>query len=191
MKAVIETLTRGVDCARFRHIFYASEVFNREIMAVANLKERVVREHVQLPDGKERSRLYIVPRVDLPLVIEKATAGYVIAYEETSLFDPATRTANVSIHTPGGDLLRVSAVTQWLTEPEGVRMRLELDVHVKLFGVAGLIERFMISETRKRYEALERVMQQCVDAENAAETVAGTVAETVTGETSATAVGSS
>jgi hypothetical protein len=163
MKAVIETLTRGVDCARFRHIFYSSEAFNREIMAAAKLKERVVREHVQLPDGKERSRLYIVPHVDLPAVIEKVVAGYVIAYEETSMYDPTSRTANVSIHTPGGDLLRVSAVNQWLPEPEGVRMRIELDVHVKLFGVAGLIERFVISETRKRYEVLERVMQQLVD----------------------------
>lgn len=163
MKAVIETLTRGADCARFRHIFYNSEAFNQELIATAHLKERVVREHVQLPDGKERSRLYIVPRVDLPAVIEKVVAGYAVAYEEVSLFDPGTRTANVAIHTPASELLHVSAVTRWLDEPQGVRMQIELDVHVKLFGVAGIIERFMISETRKRYEILERAMQKFVD----------------------------
>jgi hypothetical protein len=163
MKAVIETLTRGADCARFRRIFYTSEAFNQEITSAAHLKERVVREHVQLPDGKEHSRLYIVPRVDLPAIIEKVAAGYAVAYEETSLFDPATRTANLAFHTTANDLLRLSAVTQWFDEPAGVHMHIELDVHVKLFGVAGLVERFVIGETRKRYEAVERVMQKCVD----------------------------
>jgi hypothetical protein len=38
---------------------------------------------------------------------------------------------------------------------------------VKIFGIGSMIERFVANETRKRYETVERVLQQFIDAGHA------------------------
>ena len=162
MDFVIELLTRGIRYARFRHVYY-SEPFHQALVPAIHLRERSVRERVTLPDGKERISVYIAPRVELPGVIAKLVEGYAVSYEETTLFDPEARSADVRIQTPGGNLLQIAAQTRFEEEPEGVRTRITLSVRAKLLGVGGMAERFVASETRKRYEVVERFLQQYVD----------------------------
>jgi hypothetical protein len=162
MKCEIEMLTRGLDYARFSRVYF-SEPFNRELVTAIDLKERTIRERTELPDGKLRLRVYIAPRVDLPAVIEKIVKGYTIGYEETTLYDPATGRAQSSVQTPGGDLLHVDAETHFTAVLEGVRTHIEMQVKVKLFGVGGLVERFVCSETQKRYRLVEAALQRYID----------------------------
>jgi len=162
MEFAIEMLTRGVSYARFRHVYY-SEPFHQELVPAIRLKERVVRERVQLPDGRERISVYIAPRVELPAVLAKVVDGYAIGYEETTLFDPEARRADVSIQTPAGNLLQLAAQTHFTESEAGVHTRIDLSVRVKLLGLGGVAERFVASETRKRYEVVERVLQEHVD----------------------------
>jgi hypothetical protein len=162
MKVVIEMLTKRVEYARFREV-YVSEAFNREVIAAVNLKERTVREHEKLPDGKEKLRVYIVPRVDLPSVISKLVGENLIAYEELTIYDPATRRAEIKISSAGSDLVQVSASSYFTDDGDGVRTHIDLLVNVKIFGIGSMIERFVVNETRKRYETVERVLQQFID----------------------------
>ncbi|MET0386481.1 MAG: DUF2505 family protein [Polyangiales bacterium] len=163
MKVVIEMLTKRVDYARFRQVYF-SEAFNQELVTAVNLKERTVREHTQLPDGRERLRTYIAPKVDLPSFIAKLVEGFEIGYEEVTVFDPATRHADVAVHTAGGDRLHVAAQTQFSEEGDGIRTRIDLEVRVKLLGIGSMIERFMVKETVARYQVVERELQRFIDA---------------------------
>lgn len=162
MTCVIEMLTRNVDSARLSRVLY-SEAFNRELMTAIDLKERVVRERSEQPDGKLLLRTYIAPRVDIPAVIEKLVKGHTVGYEETIMFDPAARHARSSIVTPVGDVLQVAAETSFSDTPQGVRTRIELKVKVKMFGVGGMVEKFVCNETQKRYVIVERELQRYID----------------------------
>ena len=162
MDFTIEMLTQRVRWERFRHVYY-SEPFHQSLAPVIHLRERSLRERVTLPDGKERIAVYIAPRVELPAMIAKLVEGHVVGYEETTLFDPEARFADVKIQTPGGSLLQIAAQTRFSEEAQGVRTRITLSVHAKLFGVGGVAERFVAAETRKRYEVVERFLQSYVD----------------------------
>jgi hypothetical protein len=159
----IQLLTRRVDFARFARVYY-SEPFQGELVDAINLKERTVRERSQLPDGSQRIVVYIEPRVELPAVFAKLVQGYAVGYEETIVFDPAARKAQSSVRAPGGDLLHVAAETLFRESAAGVHTHIKLSVRVKIIGVGGAIEKFVANETRKRYEVVERVLQQFVDA---------------------------
>jgi hypothetical protein len=162
MTCVIEMLTRRVDSARLSRVLY-SEPFNRELVSAIDLKERVVRERTEQPDGKLLLRAYIAPRVEIPAVIEKLVKGHAIGYEETIMFDPAARHARSSIQTPVGDMFQVSADTYFSDVPDGVRTRIELHVKVKMFGVGRIAEKFVCNETQKRYVIVERELQRYID----------------------------
>src|SRR5262245_54027317 len=162
MKHVIDLMTRGVDYARFSRVYF-SEPFNQELVVAVDLVERRVRERSLLPDGRERICLYIMPRVHMPAWVAKLASGYTIGYDEDTIFDPARRCAHTQVHTPGRDLVRVSAETTFTEQPEGVHTRIELELKARLPGVGGMIERYMARETDGRYRIVERTLQQYVD----------------------------
>jgi hypothetical protein len=117
MKFTVEILTRRVDYSRYRRAYF-SEAFNRYLVPAANLLERTLLEHVTLPDGKERRRMKIVPRIELPQLLLRVLQGHTVQYEETMLFDPEARTARLEVHTRAGDRVRVSAEAQFIEQPE-------------------------------------------------------------------------
>lgn len=158
----IRLVTRRVDYARFSRVFYA-EPFQRELAQAIQLKERTLRERTLLPDGRERIVIHISPRVELPAMIAKLAEGYSVGYEETIVFDPSARRASSTIQTPGGDRLHVAAETLFSEDAVGVHTHILLSVRVRLLGVGGVIERFVFNETRRRYEVVERFLQQYVD----------------------------
>jgi hypothetical protein len=153
-------LTQRVDYPRFAKIFY-SEEFNAGLVEAVNVKEREVRERVEQADGKLHLRVYVAPRVNMPVVIEKLTAGYKIGYEETIDFDPQAKHARIELATPGP--LELKADIKFSEEPDGIRTRIEFEVRVKVFGVAGFAEKYIIQETKQRYVIVERELQRYVD----------------------------
>lgn len=158
----INLFTRGVDYARFSRVFY-SEPFQSALVHSINLKERTVRERQELPDGRQRFVVYIAPRVELPSIFANLAQGYAIGYEETTVFDPSARRAQSTVKTPGGDLLHVAAETLFSESTAGVHTEIRLDVHVRILGLGRAIEKFVVSETRKRYELVERALQIYLD----------------------------
>jgi hypothetical protein len=162
MKFTVEMLTRRVDYLRFRQVYF-SESFNREIMKAVNLQERSTQERVVGDDGKERMRMRIVPKITLPGVIQKLLEGHPISYDEITVFDPQARQASFAIESLARDTVQVTGQLRFLDEGDGVRFRFEGDARVKVFGLGGLIERFLVGEVKSRYALLEQALQRFVD----------------------------
>jgi hypothetical protein len=162
MRFTVEMMTRGVDYARYRRAYF-SEAFDRYVVDAANLLERTLLEQVTLPDGKERRRMRIVPRIELPSLLLQIMRGHRVQYEEVMLFDPLTRSAQLEVHTVAGDRVQVRADAQFIEQPEGVLMRIQCDAQVKLFAVGGAIERHLASEVTQRYALVERALQRFLD----------------------------
>jgi hypothetical protein len=162
MKFAVEIVVRGIDYPSFRRIYY-SEEFNRELAEAVKIQERTQIEHVTLPDGRERRLVHIVPKASLPAPFLKLLNGQQITYDETTIFNPATRSASFSISSPAGDVIAVTGEAKFIEESGSVRLRFDGEAKVKVFGVGGLIERYIIGEVKSRYEHVERLLQQFVD----------------------------
>jgi hypothetical protein len=162
MKFAVEIVVRGIDYPSFRRIYY-SEEFNRDVAEAVKLQERTQVEHVTLPDGRERRRVHIVPRATLPAPFLKLLNGQQITYDETTIFNPATRSATFSVESPAGETIAVTGVAQFIEEAGAVRLQFDGEAKVKVFGVGGLIERYIIGEVKSRYEHIERLLQKFVD----------------------------
>lgn len=162
MQFVVEIVVRGIDYPTFRRVYY-SEEFNDDVAHAAKLKERGQLEHVTLPDGTERRRVRVVPRVAVPAAVQRILNGQTISYEEITVFDPATRSATFSVQSPAAEAVQVTGVARFLEEAGGVRLRFDGEAKVKVFGIGGMAERFIVNEVRARYEVVERLMQKFVD----------------------------
>ncbi len=162
VKFDVEIVARGVDYSRFRQLYY-SEEFNQAVAHEAKLKERTHLELVRLPDGKERRRVRIVPNVHLPAAVQGLLNGQPIAYEEITVFDPQARSATFAIHAPATDKVQVTGVARYIEEPGCVRLRFDGEAHVKVFGIGGLAERYIVNEVKGRYDLVARLLQQFID----------------------------
>jgi hypothetical protein len=162
MQFVVEIVVKGIDYPTFRRVYY-SEEFNKDVAQAAKLKERGQLEHTVLHDGKERRRVRVVPRVQVPAAVTKILNGQEIAYEEITVFDPATRSATFEILSPAMEKVNVTGVARFLEESGGVRLRFEGEATVKVFGIGGIAERYIVSEVRSRYDVIARLLQKFVD----------------------------
>ena len=162
MKFAVEISVRGIDYPTFRRVYY-SEEFNKQVAEAVKLKERYQLEHVVLPDGKERRRVHVTPRAQVPGPVQKILNGQNIAYEETTVFDPKTRSATFSIESAAGETVKVTGLARFVEETGGVRLIFEGDAAVKVFAIGGIAERYIIGEVKGRYETMERLLQQFVD----------------------------
>ncbi len=162
MKFAVEIVARGIDYPRFRQVYY-SEEFNASVAEAVKLKERTQQEYVRLPDGKERRRVRVVPRAQLPASFQKLLNGRPLHYEETTVFDPTTRSATFDVESAAGDKVQVTGLAQFIEEPGGMRVRFEGEARVKVFGLGALAERYIVSEVKGRYDVIQALLQQFID----------------------------
>jgi hypothetical protein len=162
MKFAVEIMARGIDFPRFRQVYY-SEEFNREVAEAVKLKERTQQEYVRLPDGRERRKVRVVPRANLPTVFQKLLNGRPLHYEETTVFDPTTRSATFHVDSAAGEKVQVTGLVRFVEEPTGVRVLFEGEAAVKVFGVGGLAERYIVNEVKGRYEVIQTLLQKFID----------------------------
>jgi hypothetical protein len=167
MKFAVEIVARGIDYPRFRQVYY-SEEFNRDVAEAVKLKERTQEEYVKLPDGKERRRVRVVPRANLPASFQKLLNGRPLSYEETTLFDPTTRSATFSVESAAGETVQVTGLAQFIEESGGMRVRFEGEARVKIFGLGALAERYIVGEVKGRYEVIQKLLQKFIDEGRAA-----------------------
>ncbi len=166
MKFAFEILTCGVDYPRFRELFH-SERFNLEVAAEANLVERSLQEYVTEAGGTERRRVRVVPRVNLPPLIQSLldedTGATILRYDEVIVFDPATRSATFAIQSAAGETVSVTGVARYVEAPEGVHLQIEGEANVKFAVVGAILERYLVREVKARYDLVERVLQRLAD----------------------------
>jgi len=163
MHFTVELFAKGATFERVRDLYF-SPAFDDAVAQAANLVERKQRERTVNPDGTERMRIRIVPRVALPAPILKLLKGQTIHYDEITVFDPKARRATLSIRSIAGRSVQVNGEVDFIEEPAGVRLRFSGDALVKIFGLGSMIERYLVSEVKTRYSQVEPVLQRFVDA---------------------------
>jgi hypothetical protein len=164
MQFSVELFARGATFDRVSGLYF-SPAFNEAVAQAANLIERKERERTVSPDGTERTRIRIVPRVALPAAIQKLLKGQAIHYDEITVFDPKARRATLSIRSIAGKTVQVNGNIDFIEEPAGVRLRFAGEALVKIFGLGSMIERYLVSEVKARYSLVEPVLQRFVDAQ--------------------------
>lgn len=163
MQFSVELFAKGATFDRVRDLYFSPE-FDDAVAKAANLVERRQTERAVSPDGTERTRIRIVPRIALPAPILKLLKGQTIHYDEITVFDPKARRATLSIRSIAGRTVQVNGVIDFIEEPAGVRLRFAGDAHVKIFGLGSMIERYLVSEVKARYSQVEPVLQRFIDA---------------------------
>jgi hypothetical protein len=163
MQFSVELFAKGATFDRVRDLYFSRE-FDDAVAQAANLVERRQTERAVNPDGTERTRIRIVPRVALPAPILKLLKGQTIHYDEITVFDPKARRATLSIRSIAGRAVQVNGAVDFIEEPSGVRLRFAGDAQVKIFGIGSMIERYLVSEVKARYSQVEPVLQRFIDA---------------------------
>ncbi|HEX2678800.1 MAG TPA: DUF2505 domain-containing protein [Polyangiales bacterium] len=163
MKFSVEIVGRGAGLERIREIYF-SQAFGDAVAKAANLVERKQVEHAQEPGGKERTRTHVVPSVGLPAPVQKLLKGHVISYDEIVIYDPASQSADFSIRSLAGKTVQVNGTIRFLEEPAAVRLRFEGEARIHVFGLGGMLERFLVREVTERYAAAQAVLQRFIDA---------------------------
>jgi hypothetical protein len=161
MKFTIETYVRGVDYSGFESAYF-SDAFNCELSRAVNLKERVVTGRELLDDTRERISVHVVPRVALPNWLQKVVRKE-IAYDEITVFDRMTRTGTLEIASPAGERVAMSGELRILEEPLGVHLRVEAELRVRVLGLGSIIERFVVTEIKRRFVLVEETLQRFID----------------------------
>ena len=165
MKVDVRIKTQNVSFERWREL-YNGEELSRRIVAGTKVRSRDVIELETLPDGKVKRTIRVVPDVDPPKAVRKLIGGNEIEYHETTVFDPDTRTARLDISSAAGDRVRVGGDVRYVVGESSVAAHFTGEISVQVFGVGRLIEGFIAKEITKRYEAIERLMQELVDEES-------------------------
>jgi len=162
MNFAVEIAARGIDFPSFRRVYY-SEEFNQEVAEAVKLKERSQKEFVTQPDGKERRRVHVVPRVNLPAAVQKLLNGQSISYDEITVFDPATRSATFAVESMATDTIQVTGLVRFLEDAGNVKVMFDGEAKVKVFGLGGFIERYIVGEVKSRYDHVQRLLQEFID----------------------------
>jgi len=162
MKFSVEIVGRGSSLERIRGVYFSQE-FNDEIAKAANLLERKQIEHTQEPGGVERTRTRVVPSVGLPGPVQKLLKGQAISYDEIVVYDPASQTASFSIRSLAGKTVQVNGQIRFIEEASAVRLRFEGEARIHVFGLGGMLERFLVHEVTQRYARAEQVLQAFIE----------------------------
>jgi hypothetical protein len=163
MKFSVEIVGRGATLEQIRKIYF-SQAFDDEVAKAADLVERKQREHGTRPDGTERTRTRVVPRVALPAAIQKLLSGRIVSYDEVVEYDPAARCARFSIRSLAGKTVQVNGEIRFIEELGNVRLRFDGEARVHVFGVGGMLERYIVGEVTARYGRAQHVLQSFIDA---------------------------
>lgn len=163
MKFTVEIRARGTSLARMHEIYFSPE-FDRAVAEETGLLAREECERSTLDDGRERVRTRVVPRIALPLAVQKAIQGKAIRYDEVVIFDPRSNTADFSIRSVAGKRVQVNGTIAFIEEGTDVRLRFDGEARIRIFGVGSMLERYLVGEVTGRYAKAENVVQRFVDA---------------------------
>jgi hypothetical protein len=162
MKFSVEIVGRGASLEQIREIYFSQE-FDDEVAVAANLLERKRRDLRVEPDGTEKVRTRVVPHLSLPRAIEKLLNGRVVSYDEVVEYDPKAQRARFSIRSFAGKTVQVSGEIRFIEESTHVRLRFEGEARVHVFGLGGMLERYLVSEVTQRYGRAQDVLQSFID----------------------------
>ncbi len=159
---VVESTFQNVSVEEFVDVYF-SEAVNTAAAKCLGLKEGSLVEKVEHGNGTVSRRVKMSPSLDLPKPIQKVLAGAPIEYFEVSIYDPKTQKIEYKMESGAGDVVKVHGTISFIKKGTGVVRRIEGIVDVRIFGVGGLIERYIDKEIAKSYAKVAEVMQAAID----------------------------
>ena len=105
------------------------------------------------PDGGLVRQLKAKPRIDVPKVL-KSQLGDGLYFVEDGEFEPSERVWKNRLSVPKlGEKLRISTEMRFQdTEPGKCVRTVDFDIEVRIFGIGGLMEKFIERILRDSYE---------------------------------------
>ena len=162
MRLLVDNLFHNVTLDRFVDVYF-SEDFNNRVAKVSGLKRRDLVEETRAADGSRDRRVRMEPNVSLPSPIQRFVGNETITYDEVSHYDAATKTVTYRIDSKANDRIKVEGKITFVAEGTGVRRKIDGTIEVKVFGVGGVIEKFVEQETQKGYAKIAVFLQQVLD----------------------------
>ncbi len=134
-------------------VFFDVE-YNRGLyLGTLGFKQFEVLELTGEPGGDRTRKMFTEPKNDAPAVVTKLIGGG-LNYTERGRFDAKTQKWTYEITTNKlSDKVRIGG-TLWV-EPRGdkkIERICEVDLEVNVFGVGGVVEKFIADTTRESYE---------------------------------------
>jgi hypothetical protein len=151
MKFVAEHTFRGITAPDYEKLYF-DEAFNEALCKALNLDRTLVKRE---DNGKHLHRVVkVAPRDrEIPGPVQKILGSSRIEYAEHIDYDWGTLTGTwKSVSSIMTDKIETKGIFRFDTNSDGVKRVVEGDIKVKVFGVGGVIERFIVADIEKSYE---------------------------------------
>jgi hypothetical protein len=162
MKFKAEHTFRGIDLPTYEKLYF-DEPFNMALCKATGLDRSLEKLDTQ---GQNVVRaVKVSPQREIPAPVAKALGGAKLEYVEHMDYERGKylgrwRTEPFVLK----DKILSSGTVQFSAVPGGVRRTVEGDVTVKIFGLGGIIERFVVSDVEKSYAKAAEFTQSWIDA---------------------------
>lgn len=157
----IEHVFRGITQQEYETLYF-DEDFNIALCKAVNLARTVV--SIERDDAQIDRRVMVGPDREVPKAIQKVLKADRIEYEEHVRYKFGSYVGTWET-TP--NILPSKVISkggfQFKDSPGGVIRVVSGEVTVKIFGVGGVIERFIMEDVKKSYDDAAKFTQQWVD----------------------------
>lgn len=134
-------------------VFFDPEYNKGLYLGTLGFKQFEILELTGEPGGDRTRKMFTEPKSDAPAVVTKLIGGG-LSYTETGRFDAKSQKWTYAITTNKlSEKVRIGG-TLWV-EPRGdkrIERICEVDLEVSVFGVGGVVEKFIADTTRESYE---------------------------------------
>jgi hypothetical protein len=166
MKFRVEHVFRNIELAAYEQLYF-DEAFNEALCKSVKLARAVLKR--DLTNGKLERQLRVGPDRELPPAAAKFLGSNKIEYTEFVDYtfgkhSGAWRTVSAIMT----DKIESSGTFGFSAKGSGVLRWVEGEIKVKMFGVGGVIEGFIVSDVKKSYEEAAKFTQGWIDTKKAA-----------------------
>ena len=151
MKVAIEHVFTGIQPAEFEALYF-DEVYNESLGTHLHMGRKLVR----LERGTNRIVRHVrfEPAQDPDSPVKQAFGSSRASFLEELDYDPRTRRGEwKTIPNMFTERVTNSGTIEFAAAPEGTRRVLRGEVKVKLFGFGGVVEKMIVAEIIKSYDA--------------------------------------
>lgn len=159
----VEHVFRGITRAEYENLYF-DEAFNIALCKAVNLARSVV--SIQRDDQRIDRRVLVGPDREVPKAIQKVLSTDRIEYEEhiryafgefSGTWETTPNIMPSKVTSKGGFQFKEEG-------PEAVRRVVTGEISVKIFGVGGVIEKFILEDVKKSYNDAAKFTQEWIDA---------------------------
>lgn len=152
---------RGITLAEYEQLYF-NEAFNIALCQTVKLSRNV--ESIDRDEKKIKRAVKVGPDREVPKPVAKILKADRIEYTEHLDYTFGSyRGTWRTIPNLMPSKVRSEGTFSFAEAPGGVRRVVEGDIDVKILGVGGVVERFIVSDVEKSYEDAARFTQRWID----------------------------